>query len=83
MVFLRYYFERAEEHRIKLMPDGSSKTGCVIPYLRTYKSTVSKLKNNVGGSRSGLKRVVQEREGKGEDSSTAILLDSYRGTRGK
>ena len=83
MVFLRYYFEGAEEHRIKLTPHGSSKAGCAIPYLRTYKSTVSKLKNNVGGNRSGLKRVVQEIEGKGEDSSTAILLDSYWGMRGK
>ena len=52
-------------------------------YLRTYKSTVSKLKNNVGRNRSGLKRVVQEIEGKGEDSSAAILLESYRGMRGK
>ena len=51
--------------------------------LRTYKSTVSKLKNNVDGNRSGLKRLVQEIEGKGEDSSAAILLDSYRGMRGK
>ena len=51
--------------------------------LRTYKSTVLKLKNNVGGDKSGLKRVVQEIEGKGEDSSTAILLDSYLGMRGK
>ena len=30
--------------------------------LRTYKSNVSKLKNNVGGNRSGLKRVVQFRK---------------------
>ena len=51
----------------------------MIPYLRTYKSTVSKLKSNVGGNRSGLKRVVQEIGGKGEDSSTAILLDSFPG----
>ena len=51
--------------------------------LRTYKSTVSKLKNNVGGNRSELKRVVQQIEGKGEDSSAAIMLDSYRGMRGK
>ena len=83
MVFLRYYFEGAEEHRIELTPHGSSKAGCAIPYLRTYKSTVSKLNNNVGENRSGLKRVVQEIEGKGEDSSTAFLLDSYQGMRGK
>ena len=83
MVFLRYYFEGAEEHRINLTRHGSSKAGCAIPYLRTYKSTVSKLKNNVGRNRSALKRVVQEIEGKGEDLSAAILLDSYRGMRGK
>ena len=48
LVFLRYYFEGTEEHRIKLTPHGTSKAGCAIPYLRTYKSTISKMKNNVG-----------------------------------
>ena len=60
LVFVRYYFEGAEEHSIRLTLHGNSKAGCAIPYLRTYKSTVSKMKNNVGGNRSGLKRVVQE-----------------------
>ena len=63
LVFLQYYFEGAEEHRVKLTPRESSKAGCTIPYLRTFMSTVSKMKNNVGGNRSGLKRVVQEIEG--------------------
>ena len=63
LVFVRYYFKGAEEHRIKLTPHGSSKAGCAIPYLRTYKSTVSKMKNNAGGYTSGMKRVVQEIEG--------------------
>jgi len=62
-VLVRCYFKEAEEHRIKLTPHGSSKAGCAIPYLRTYKSTVSKMKNNAGGNRSGVKRVVQEIEG--------------------
>ena len=84
LVFAQYYFEGAEKHRIKLTPHGSSKAGCAIPYLRPYKGTVSKMKNNVGGNRSGLKRVVQEIEvAKWEDSSTAILLDSHRRMRGK
>ena len=62
LVFVRYYFEGAEEHRIKLKPHGSSKAGCAIPYLRTYKSTVAKMKNNLGGNRTGLKRAVHQIE---------------------
>ena len=67
MVFLRYYFEGTEKHRIKLTPHETSKVGCAILYLRTYKSTISKMKNNVvriekgcsGDRQSGSTRVLQ------------------------
>ena len=62
LVFVRYYFEGAPEHRIHLNPHGSAKSGCAIPYLRTYKSTVSKMKTTVDKNRAGLKRVVQQIE---------------------
>lgn len=38
LVFVRYYLEGAPEHSIQLKPHGSAKSGCAIPYLRTYRS---------------------------------------------
>ena len=63
MVFLRYYFEGAEEHRIKLMPDGSSKTEWLCDTLfKDIQEHHFKDEEQCGGHRYGLKRVVQETE---------------------
>ena len=61
LVFVRYYLEGAPEHRIELKAHGNAKTGC-IPYLRTYRSTVAKMKDAVSRNKAGLKRVVYQVE---------------------
>lgn len=53
--------EGAPEHRIELKAHGNAKTGC-IPYLRTYRSTVAKMKDAVSRNKAGLKRVVYQVE---------------------
>jgi len=45
------------EHQIKLKAHGNAKTGS-IPYLRTYRRTVTKMKDAVRRNKAGLKRVV-------------------------
>ena len=62
LVFVRYYFEGEPEHSIQLKPHGSAKSGCAIPYLRTYRSTMSKMATAVSGKEKSLKRVVQQIE---------------------
>lgn len=62
LVFVRYYFEGAPEYSIQLKPHGSAKSGCAIPYLRTYRSTMSKMATAVSGKEKSLKRVVQQIE---------------------
>ena len=61
LVFVRYYFEGAPEHQIKLKAHGNAKTGS-IPYLRTDRSTVTKMKAAVSRSKAGLKNVVYQVE---------------------
>ncbi len=55
-----YKFE-GEEHKIDVKPHGSSTTS-TIPYLRTYKSTVTKLKETLSHHDKGLKRVAHKVE---------------------
>ena len=62
LVFVRYYFEGAPEHIIKLKPHGNAKSGLAMPYLRTYRSTMSKMAIAVSGKEKSLKRVVQQIE---------------------
>ena len=61
LVFVRYYFEGAPEHQIKFKAHGNAKTGS-IPYLRTDRSTVTKMKAAVSRSKAGLKNVVYQVE---------------------
>ena len=61
LVFVRYYFEGAPEHQIKLKAHGNAKTGS-IPYIRTDRSTVTKMKAAVSRSKAGLKNVVYQVE---------------------
>ncbi|CAH3181480.1 unnamed protein product, partial [Porites evermanni] len=72
LVFVRYYFEGAPEHSIQLKPHGSAKSGCAIPYLRTYRSTMSEMATAVSGKEKSLKRVVQQIED--DDKATYITL---------
>lgn len=60
LVYLRYKFE-GKEHKIDVKPHGNSTTS-KIPYLRTYKSTVAKLKESLIKEDKGIKRVVHEVE---------------------
>lgn len=60
LVYVRYNFE-GEEHKIEVKPHGNSTTS-TIPYLRTYKSTVSKMKETLTHQNKGLKRVVHDVE---------------------
>jgi len=59
-VFVRYYFEGAPEHKIRLKPHGNAKSSCAVPFLRAYKSTVAKMKKIVDKNWAGSKRVVQQ-----------------------
>ena len=61
MEFVRFYFEGASEHRIKLKAHGNAKTS-FIPYLRTYGSTETKMMGAVSRNKAGLKRVVYQVE---------------------
>ena len=61
LVFVGYYFEGPPEHRIKLKAHGNAKNGS-IPYLRTYRSTVTKMKDAVSRNKAGLKRVIYQVE---------------------
>ena len=61
MEFVRFYFEGASEHRIKLKAHGNAKTS-FIPYLRTYGSTETKMMGAVSRNKAGLKRVYQVEE---------------------
>lgn len=61
LVFVKYHFEDSEEHPINVKLHGNS-SKCPIPYLRTYRSTVCKLKEAVGKQHSGLKRAVHDVE---------------------
>ncbi|CAH3147138.1 unnamed protein product, partial [Pocillopora meandrina] len=59
--FVRFYFEGASEHRIKLKAHGNATTSS-IPYLRTYGSTETKMMGAVSRNKAGLKRVVYQVE---------------------
>ena len=61
LVFVKYHFEGTKEHPINVKPHGNS-SKCSIPYLRTYRSTICKLKDTVARQHSGLKRAVHEVE---------------------
>ncbi|CAH3180108.1 unnamed protein product, partial [Porites lobata] len=79
-VFRRTFVNRSDnsmrktipEHSIQLKPHGSAKSGCAIPYLRTYRSTMSKMATAVSGKEKSLKRVVQQIED--NDKATYITL---------
>lgn len=62
LIFVRYFFQGASEHRIELKPHGNAKAACSIPYLRTYRSTVAKMKDVVSQKKAGLKRIVHNVE---------------------
>lgn len=61
LVFVKYHFEGRQEHPIDVKPHGNS-TKCSIPYLRTYRSTIYKLKDTVAKQHSGLKRTIHDVE---------------------
>ena len=61
LVFVKYHFEGTKEHPIDVKPHGNS-TKCSIPYLRTYRSTICKLKDTVAKQHSGLKRTIHDVE---------------------
>ena len=56
---MRYYFE-GPEHTIQDKPHGNSKSAS-IAYLRTYRSTIKKLKQSVDGGK-GVKNILHEVE---------------------
>lgn len=60
LVFVKYYFEGREEHKIEVKPHGNSTKGS-IPYLRTYKSTFQKLKDSLA-KQSSTHRAVYDAE---------------------
>jgi hypothetical protein len=62
LVYVKYVFQ-GEEHKIKVNPHGNTKSTSTIPYLRTYKSTVKKIKEEIESSRAScIKRAVHKVE---------------------
>lgn len=59
LIFVRYYFE-GPEHAITVAPHGNSSKSS-IPYLRTYQSTVNKLKESVTKGK-GVKNILHDVE---------------------
>lgn len=61
LVFVKYYFEGNKEHKIEVKPHGNS-TKSTIPYLRTYKSTFTKIKETLARDPHSVQRAVHKTE---------------------